>query len=261
VTGRFKGFTPTTTTAQASGIWTLEEARSAKSAESWPLADIVPPYDPFYENVSLLLHFDGSNEAITTSDSSANDYAVALYGDAKISTAQNKWGGSSLLLDGTGDYLRVEDFSSLDFTAGDWTLEAWIYPTNVTGERTVLALWDNNLANFIFGIDDGEVWLGSNYLSATDVRGGSVSVNQWYHIAATRSGNTGRIFLDGALVGTVDLEGDATQGPGSGLQIGKIGTSYSAYWFEGHIDDVRITRGAARYAASFTPPTAPFPNA
>jgi hypothetical protein len=213
-----------------------------------------------YPNLTtLLLHFDGANNATTFADSSVNNYSVTRGGSATISTAQSKFGGSSLLLNGTDEYLRVEGFSSLDFTAGDWTVEAWIYPTDVTGgERAVLSLWDDSLADFILGIDDGEVWLGSNYLSATDARGGSVSANQWYHIAATRSGNTGRIFLDGAIVGTVDLEGDSTQGPGSSLQIGKIGVGYSAYWFKGYIDEMRIVKGAALYTANFTPPTAPY---
>lgn len=196
-------------------------------------------------SLALLLHFDGDNDSTTFMDSSPNNYDVTGYGNAKISTAQSQLGGSSLLLDDSGDYVRVEDFSSLDFTTGDWTLEAWIYPTNVTGERAVLATWDDNLANFVLGVADGEAFLLWNVGAGVYASGGTVSVNQWHHLAATRSGNTGSLFLDGTLVDTVDLQGDADQGPGSALQIGKIGIGYSAWEFAGHIDEVRIIKGVA----------------
>ena len=36
--------------------------------------------------------------------------------------------------------------------------------------------------------------------------------------------------------------------------------SGSSEYLTGYIDDLRITKGYARYTATFTPPTAAFPN-
>ena len=61
------------------------------------------PPDPDFANVSLLLHGDGTNGSTTIVDSSSSSKTVTAVGDAQISTAQSKFGGSSIYFDGTGD--------------------------------------------------------------------------------------------------------------------------------------------------------------
>jgi len=83
--------------------------------------------DPYYNNVSLLLHGDGANGSTTIVDSSTSPKTVTAVGNAQISTAQSKFGGASLAFDGAGDYLTIPDDSSFDFGFNDFTIEGWIY--------------------------------------------------------------------------------------------------------------------------------------
>ena len=85
--------------------------------------------DPFFANVSLLLHGDGTNGSTTIVDSSPSPKTVTAVGDAKISTAQSKFGGASIGFDGSGDSLAAPASIS-HFGTGDFTIELWIYRNN-----------------------------------------------------------------------------------------------------------------------------------
>ena len=86
------------------GVWNLGEQLKAKRAGLWAAnAD----EDPYFNNVSLLLRGNGINGSTTIIDESATPKTVTVYGNAQISTAQSKFGGASIYLDGTGDYLGL----------------------------------------------------------------------------------------------------------------------------------------------------------
>ena len=63
--------------------------------------------DVYFSKVAALLPFDGTNGATSTTDSSNSNHTVTFGGGAEISTAQSKFGGSSLSLDGNGDYVEL----------------------------------------------------------------------------------------------------------------------------------------------------------
>jgi hypothetical protein len=88
---------------------------------------------------------------------------------------------------------------------------------------------------------------------------GAVSVNTWYHVAITRQGNTFRTYLNG-VQGSTWTSSAALYTPTKPLGIGS--NPDGSYSLNGWLDELRITKGVARYtgAASFTPPTAPFPE-
>ena len=107
------------------------------------------------------------------------------------------------LFDGSGDYLKTNSSSDFAFGTGDFTMEAWIYPTSVTNTQGVVSTRLDGTA------DTGQIFFG---LSGTDVlyyagsgnvfSGGTVSANAWSHIACSRSGSTVRVFLNGTQVAT-----------------------------------------------------------
>jgi len=222
------------------------------------------PVDPQFGSVSLLLHGNGTNGSTTITDNSPSPKTVTAVGNAQISTAQSKLGGSSLAFDGTGDGLTIPGNSSFNFETGDFTVEMWIYRTAAVNNDTLI---DHNYGTFP---NLALQAVGIAALRWTLVLGGSTlllaestdhSLNTWHHYAFVRFGsgsNNVVIYRDGINVGAGTFAGLA----GNATVQYKIAetSSGSGGDFSGYIDDFRITKGVARYTANFTPPTAPFPD-
>lgn len=217
-----------------------------------------PSGDPHFNNVVLLMHFNGANDSVVFTD--VKGKTVTPFGNARISTTQSKFDGSSAYFDGSGDYLSITGNDDFNLN-GDFTIEFFArfdsVPTAGGGFQCIFDIggyyqgirigWFNYQGHKL--LVDGAV--GDNWFPA------SLSSNTWYHIAATRSGNTLRAFLDGSQVGSVTTL--ANINPAAGVRIG--GTFQSAdQSFNGYIDELRVTKGVVRYTSAFTPPTQTFPN-
>ena len=210
------------------------------------------PTDPDFANVSLLLHGDGTNGSTTIVDSSSSPKTVTAVGDAQISTTQSKFGGSSLAFDGAGDVLTIPSNTAFAFGTGDFTVEAWVYHTGNINE----AILSFNSFHFLYGISGQLRFFNATSPSVIDATVSYID-NAWTHVAAVRSGTTVTLYQNGVNVGSgtssVNYANDQNVNVGS-----YVGTA--SFW-EGYIDDLRVTKGVARYTANFTPPTAPFPDA
>jgi hypothetical protein len=227
------------------------------------------PNDPYlYTNTVLLLHGDGTNGSTIIVDSSkvaGSPKTVTAVGDAQISTAESKFGGSSIAFDGTGNYLTVPDNTAFEFGSGDFTLETWAYfvnfsasPINTVASKGPVgsvgtkfySLQANGSGNILFYFRSGSPFL----------TGSVVSANTWVHLAVTRSANVFTLWVNGSSSATITSSTSlAVGGP---LIIGSQSFDPGAAnrTMTGYIDDLRITKGVARYTANFTPPTAPFPD-
>jgi hypothetical protein len=219
--------------------------------------------DPYYNNVSLLLHGDGANGSTTIVDSSPSPKTVTAVGNAQISTAQSKFGGASIAFDDvTPSYLTLP--TSADFALGDtWTVEGWMFCNVVGGgsDRNGLFLLGaislaGSLSIFIETGGDFVVRAGT---PGNDVIGtGQVLASQWQFWAVSCLSNVATIYLNGQSVASGSVSGSVTAQAGRVASVGDGGLA--AYNLDGYIDDLRITKGVARYTANFTPPTAPFPE-
>lgn len=178
---------------------------------------------------------------------------VTVNGDAKLSTAVKKFGTASLALDGTGDYVTVASNPDFNFGTGDWTVELWAY-RSVTG--VVQTLFDYRpSAGTYFQINLGSTGVTRFAVNgATVISGPNLVTNTWTHIAVSKVSNVTRMFVNGTVVATTYADtnnyGQAT------IYIGATNTGASA--FGGNIDDLRITKGIARYTTTFTVPTSAF---
>lgn len=219
--------------------------------------------DPNFSSVSLLLHMDGTNGSTTFTDSGPNALAVTAVGDAKISTAQSKYGGASGYFDGTGDYLTIASNALFSFGLGDFTIELWVYPTASTGVLGLYGTSGGSGSNpkFVIHLDSlvpkihyNALTGGSNiYTSANS----AIAINQWSNLAFVRQGTTWVWYINGTASGTGSNSTTVT----FSSQTTYVGYGGETYFlpFLGYLDELRVTKGLARYTANFTP-TGPFSN-
>lgn len=208
--------------------------------------------DPDYSSVSLLLHCDGTNGSTTFTDDSPSPKTVTANGNAQINTAQSKFGGASAAFDGAGDYLSAPNSTDLQLGSSNFTIEMWVY--NATGQGSFALIskgseWRLN--------NDSNRWVWSNAPGSSNVFviGGSVSAATWTHLALVRNGTTTTLYKDGVSVAS-GTSANVTDSTGA-LTIGYDGSMPD---WNGYVDDIRITKGVARYTADFTPPTEAFPG-
>jgi hypothetical protein len=174
----------------------------------------------------------------------------------------SKFGGGSIAFDGSGDYLTSGGGTSnlYTFGTGNFTLEGWVYFNVVNAQQTIVDFRNSP------GDTGGSLYLTNTgslrwYVQASDrIVGGTLSATTWYHFAVCRSETSTKLFINGVQSGSTYTDtfnyfcGDKR--PFVGALSDGTGTTY----FNGYIDDLRITKGYARYTANFTPPTAPFPT-
>lgn len=245
----------------------LSNTRITKGSDLYT-ATFTPPSAPFTTTVSagtvgLLLNY--TNAGIYDS-AAKND--LETVGTAQVSTTQAKFGTTSMKFDGSSSsWLLIPFRPNLDLSTGspDWTLECWGYVTNFTNspyffnKGGIAATYYTNYSFSMTGnTSTGTVYctLGNNG-GETSYTFGTCSVNTWYHFAATRSGNTIRTFLNGTLVTTQTIATSMSDN-GEGLYVGCL-KNLTTNVLNGYVDDLRITKGYARYTATFTAPTQAFP--
>jgi hypothetical protein len=226
-------------------------------------SNFVPPATPAIAN---------TNTTFLISMSGAGIYDAAMMnnletvGDAKISTTQSKFGGSSMAFDGTGDGLYRPSSDLFNFGTGNFTIEFWIYFNSKTGYQTIISFgYSPNTANgwvLQTGNGDGKILFArmtgsSSSVIASDT-GATVNTGQWYHIAVVRNGSTTSIYRDGTSVSS----GSDTNNYSCVANFyigGGSSTAFDNYYFNGYIDDLRITKGVARYTTNFSVPTSALP--
>lgn len=207
--------------------------------------------DPYWNNVVLAMHMDD------TGLTDVKGHTVTLTGNAARSSAQSKFGGYSAYLDGSGDLVAVASSSDFAFGTGDFTIE-FFYRQSAAGNPYLIDCRPNSSTNGAYVtvyLTGGTVVFFTN--SAARITSSAVSLNTWYHVALCRSGTSTRMFIEGAQVGTTYT--DTTNYVTCPVNIAASGNVL--YTLTGFIDDLRITKGVARYKANFTPPTAAFPHA
>ncbi|MAM17517.1 MAG: hypothetical protein CME35_00940 [Gramella sp.] len=214
--------------------------------------------DVYFPQTKLLLPFDGANGATTTSDSSNLNHTITLSNGAQISTAQSKFGGSSLLLDGTNDDVNVGSSNSV-FTWGtnDFTIECWIYLNSIGSNENIFSHSSSGVGiEFLLDGSSGlKIYIGGGswFINGTTTSSSGISTGQWIHVALVRNGSNFDTYVDGTKGGTTASSATSITAPSNNAFIGsnRGGSNY----IDGYIDDFRITMGIARYTSSFTPPT------
>ena len=219
-------------------------------------------------NTSLLLNFTNAGIYDATSK---ND--LETVGNAQISTTQSKWGGSSMYFDGNGDYLTAPSTILEQFGTANFTIEFWFYKAangafnygDSTGDfilrignagfttNSIVISTNNSQQITAFIGYNGSSW------ATTIVSSSTFSLNTWYYCALVRAGtgaNQTALYVNGTSYGTATNSTNLTDA--SFGTVLRLGASGSDRYFNGYLQDFRITNGYARTVT--TTPTAAFPT-
>ena len=209
--------------------------------------------DVYFPQTKLLLPFDGTNGVTATSDLSNSNIPITFNTSDTISTAQSKFGGSSAYVTN-----NIEAASSDGFNmgTGEFTYEGWFYLTSLSNSFSFFDQWAANASgNFQIWHSTAAAgkmrwyYSGNSLITSTT----TLSINQWYHLAFVRSSGVLKMYINGTADSTT-LSFSSQYGKTGSLWMGWQHTN-SAGTPLYYIDDIRVTKGVARYTANFTPPT------
>ena len=221
-----------------------------------------------------LLHFDGTNNTQVFTDSSptsqniiANNSNTGVY----LSNGWSKFGATSCFFDGASfvNYLSTDgEYVGGNLGAGDWQIDCWIRPDNVSGKKGIFNINDSSTATPInLIVDDDILKLQIDTVGDDSVweflvqHQTALFANTDYHVRALRKDGYIRLFLDG-IEATTPANIGITPLVGNGIGVLSVGVAYDyvggfPQQFSGYIDEFRIRKEAV-YTGNFTPPTAPF---
>ncbi len=233
----------------------LDEFRISKGIARWT-TDFTPPTIQHTSDsyTKLLLHMDG--------DKSESGHTISCEGVPQLNTAITKWNGS-MYFDGSSDYLTIPDDDGFDFGSDDFTIDFWVkQTTGFSGNAYYLDhSFDSDNRVYFYNGDGSNngllyrVMVSGSTIVDIDDFDAKISDANWHHMAVVRNGTSWIIYKDGINVASdtadiiyPDIDGDIT--------LGRYNTEY----LNGYIDELRVSKGIARWTSDFIPPTAPYYN-
>jgi len=239
--------------------------------------------DPYAANVVLFLKGDGTNGSTSIVDSSPSPKTISVFGNAQISTAQSKYGGSSLYFEGNGnnfgvgaDILTTPASSDFNFTTRIYTIETWVYIAgdslpDIDGGRDAIIVNNfpnsNSITGWSLAVAGDTTSTGTrlafNYAVNSSFNRKSVTVaiskNAQHHVGFCQNNNTGYFFLDGTVY-SVDCTGFNPPTSTNPLKVGGLNFEGYGLYLNGYLDSVRITKNVCRYTSNFNPETDTYLN-
>ena len=209
--------------------------------------------DVYFPQTKLLLPFNGVNGATTTSDLSNSNISITFNTSDTISTAQSKFGGSSAYVTNN---IEASSSDGFNMGTGEFTYEGWFYLTSLSNSFSFFDQWaadaSGNFQIWHSTAASGKIrwyYSGNSLITSTT----TLSINQWYHIAFVRSSGVLKMYINGTADATT-LSFSSQYGKTGSLWMGWQHTNSTGTPLY-YIDDIRVTKGVARYTANFTPPT------
>ena len=223
-------------------------------------------------DTKLMLHLDGADEAQSTTDSSPSNHTIGFTLDAKLDSAQKKFGATSLYVDGTGDDLEIADSADWDVfgsNADNWTVDFWYkFEGAPSGFETFLSQYESSNDNWRIMHESG-----AHGMTVKVLTGGGIVIQlgddstyieddtDWHHFALIKVADEYGYYIDG--VQKDYTQDSSTDTYSDTLTIGS--TESASSFFQGWMDEVRIQKSNYFNAApnstpndSFTAPTAAY---
>lgn len=239
----------------AKGLFTLQ-AQMASGLNSLSQMAIDAFNDETGVGTKTNASYDSMNDLYQPNE---GPHAITAVGNASISTTQSKFGGASGYFDGTGDGLTTPDTDDWHFGSGDFTIDFWMYPTaaptanhclfgqNISLQCPIQFWFQTDRVLKIYLSFDNVNWLGGTHSFATS----ALTLNTWTHIAFVRTGNDFKLFVNGTQAGSTVTNSSSFTNYAATLYM-----FYDKY--AGYADEVRISKGIARWTTNFTAPTSAY---
>lgn len=210
----------------------------------------------------LMIHADSTNGSTSFIDSSDSNHSIIANGNAQHSTSQAKFGGSSMYFH--GGYLSIPDSDDWTFGSGDFTIDFWVNFSDTSNSQCIVSQTDTGVYNtwsimkqppsdgniitayFGLGISPYEVKMTNNW---------NLNINQWYHIAIVLNGGTPFIYIDGVSQSITIRQSNISaigNNISGNLTLGAyFYNSYYGWYLNGYLDELRISKGIARWTSDF----------
>lgn len=208
-----------------------------------------PPTEPLSNvtNTVTLMQFD---EAAIV-DKSQMLERIQVAGNVKSSSAQTNNSSTSIAFDGSGDYLYFDNYDHVpNRVAGtDFTIEFWIYLNNTSAEVNIIETGTHGASSgwSVYVLGGGRLDMYPNHTNFT-----TLSAQTWYHVAIENYGGTIKCFIDGTSTYSASMVATT---PVTSITVGS--RNRTGNYLNGYIEDLRLTKGYARYqGTNFTAPTA-----
>lgn len=214
-----------------------------------------------------LLHLNGTDGSTTiTDDAAGGTHTWSTFATAQIDTdIADAFGGTSgsLILDGDSDYINSVNSSDWNFGTGNFTVDFWVRRNGDTFIGGLVgSAWSSPLKGWSvrcgYGGTVNKVAFDIAEIGNEIVSSSVLANLTWTHVAVVRNGNVLTMYLDGVSVGTKDCTGRTYDSGDNGVKCGRYYGDVDNYYFNGHLDEVRISKGIARWTAPFTPPSEPY---
>jgi YD repeat-containing protein len=257
---------------QATSDSSGERGLAAADPNTVPLQPVEGEPDPWFDRVSLLLHLDGVAGGTSFPDSSVRAHTPsATASGLTTDPVSPRFGTAAGIF--TGGYLLYPPSSDWDMGGGDFTVEMWAkFNATAMGSRVFLLGQGTSSGGgqtFYIGKNTANqltMLLTTSGTSASVASGSTVAANTWYHLALVRAGNVLTLYRNGVVEATAPVSGSVpvrqTQ-----FGIGVLGEYTANYGgisgtkMAGWLDEVRITKGQARYTGPFALPARAFGDA
>ena len=244
------------------GYWRLQFALRAVNL---PVAVAVAGGNDQYTKV--LLHFEGSpgDDDVTDSNAGGSAHLWVPSGDFEI-TPYGRF-NSGGLFGGVNGFATMAANTDLVLGSVNWTVDHWFKCIAAGGsQESMIGQCDSaaNAASVSFLVrrfTDNKIYASANvgasaFLLTSTTLFTDTANPGFHHLEFSRKGTTLRLFLDGVLEASATMAGTVNASPNN-LSIGRLGEE-NGFYFNGTLDEVRLSVGIARHDANFTPPTRPY---
>ena len=241
------------------------------SGGMWYMSDFRFSRDPLYTGSTMniptapLQALANTTFLVSTNTASIFDHTgknnLVTIGDIKANNSVFKLNGGALTFDGSGDYAYVPSIAPnplFNFGTGDFTVEMWIYPKSAAAQSCLIDFRASDTSGQGFALNITTSSTLMYYMTASRITSSTITLNTWTHVAITRASGVVRMFVNGTVQGTTYTDTTSHVAQANRPIFGVVNDLSQPY--NGLIDEIRITRGYARYVNSFTAPTKSYPN-